>query len=473
MPTKDPTLQSVQTSAERFLRMLRGDFGGFFNTLTEECPTDGTLFPRLVKMLRSKKERWNDALPVCTNYFQAITNIISDFAVGDGVRFHFTKEDPRTDAFAAWWASADMDRALTQTLQHTIAAGGAGVVLNKTPHETITPTLVNATSTVPGGGPTWGYAWDDVSIVTEIPHPKRDGQTLNHSVQYTKNDTETQVQVRLTEPNGNDATSLLSALPEECKPSHIACTLPVFPVVYMHAPRRDQNGFGISFFEAITAQVQTLSFLDTVATIELQTHFLSKLAIPRSVVQTDPSGMPNVRAMEYIVFEDDGMIPQFIQKDNKFFADLITHTRQMKESIALSTGIPFELLSHEGTSAQEKVELALIRQRPFRQVIRSHQRLVRAWAADVFRAWWGLSGYNISACPNVSVILPESFTETDAETRAQLLEDYKAGLISHLRYIKLTNPELTETEAQAIVNEAKAARKTAPVPIQPENESAA
>ncbi len=442
-----------QAQSDQFLEMRAGDFGAFFSSTSVDCIGYASLFPRLQKLLQSKKHDWSAALPVCTNYFRAVCNIITDFSLGEGVRLAFTSPTKASDEFADWWQTEQLDHVIAEALSCAIAAGVSGVQLHWNNSGTLSAKGFTLGEYFPAGDPVWGWNHAQPTLAWQIGH---EGEKVQYQIVFAP-DESGQI-VAMAEVRNINADGSIGQLVTGAQPT-VAEEYSRLPVALMHSPRRGPDGFGQSFFSDILSQVQTICFLDTMASIELQTHFLSKLAVPRSVVTTDKNGTPHVGALEYIVFEDDGQIPQFIQKDNKFFEDLIRHTQTMKESIALSTGVPFELLSKDGKTGDEKATLAEIRQRPFRQVVRAWQRVARGLVDEIYGIWHQ-NTHPQKERAQLQIILPDGFTDTSTEARASLLAEFQAGLISHRRYIKLTNPDLAEAEVDAVVAESKMGKMT-------------
>ncbi len=411
LPLPHPYLHQTHTQRARYARMLQGDFGGFFDSLsagTGTSATTGALFPRLEAMLKAKKADWSTALPTFPNYFRAIANLISDFTIGSGVDFHWRSYGDAEAGFQQWWRTHGLDELLLRQLSLTIATGVSGLRL--TWHDgQLLPTPLGFANFLPLGSPEHGFDQRSPRVGWVLGASEFDQFAQQHdllpvtgAVLYTITYQQGPDGYHATHQLTQHATPTASGQSPTLRPDLLPMVDPSqslhpdgseqffyshSPVTWLHSPLRDPYGLGQSAFTDIVSEVQTLAFLETVTTIEMQTHFLSKLAVPRSMVSRR-AGRPQLKPMEFLAFEDDGQLPRYIQKDNKFFTDLWRYMAQLRTDIALETSVPYELLAKDHITGNERVELARIRTQPFRRLIGKYQRAVRQHIYQLAESYW-------------------------------------------------------------------------------------
>ncbi|MCB9809863.1 hypothetical protein H6771_02740 [Candidatus Peribacteria bacterium] len=331
-------------------------------------------------------------------------------------------EDHAEKPFTQWLAAHSMQDVLEAQLRDTVAGGMVGMRL-RWEGEEIVPEPFSAEQYYPARHLLYGYDAAEACLLWQREH--ENGQLGHYLMHYAAEETGYHLHYGDVQLGEQGQCQAPVPLHREEKP------YPVLPLVVMHNLSTDAYGLGVSSFTHGVGLVQAIALLETIALIEIQSHFMSKLAIPMTHIH-------HVQRMEklsegggfdpsYYIFPDDGSIPQYVQKDNAFFTPLFDLIATLKQELSLQWGVPLSLLMRE-TTGTEKVELSQVRRRPFVQMIRQYQRRVQRYLTQMAGVYYRLLGYEETPVLRWQwgeVLAPDSYKETE-----RILSQLEAGVIS-------------------------------------------
>lgn len=456
---------------EKFYKLYLSEMGSFFDMLTNSVQSSllkvpyianiEAILPRLEAYYRKNQKNWDDSNLIFTNYFRIIPELYSTFSLGEGVQLVFP-ENEKQDKFKEFWDDNKLNEKLENLFEESLATGYAGgyFIIED---EKLKFQKIGFANYYPVRSSIQGYSTDDINliwIVSTEDKPKnlyayvinykknKDGKiTITHNVyDYSKSGgVGTQKHPEILSQLDTDGT-----LVEDGTEDNKFKSMPIF---LLKNPREDRFGFGQSVFTDIVGHCQDLSINETISSNELQDHFASKVAIPESAVTKNSDGTAQLRSLDYIVVGKNSTPPTYITKDNPFFEPLFKKISVTKNSLAVDTKIPIELLDKEGRSGQEKVELAKIRTKPFTKRITSYRGAIESFINDL--AKFVYEYHNVENKLNFEIKFPPIFDEDILLVKEDLRKDLDKEVISKKQYLRDTRPTKTEEEIDEIAKEAE------------------
>jgi len=450
---------------EKYTRLYYGELGEFFDMLTNPAQRSmlsistshsitEEVLPRLRAFFERNQKNWQDSNIVFTNYFEAIAEIFSTFAIGKGVEFIF--KDNEGDKFNEFWKDNKMDKVLKKTFEKTLSSGYDGGYLRvedgKFKYQEIGFQNYYPTSTA-----LFGYDDNDINLTWLL---KKDENTYSKYL-YVINFKQEENSVVITHKvyNYNEQTGIGNEVSDAVlrqfdidgaigEGGEQENDYKSIPIVMMENIKQDSEGFGESEFKNIVGQVQDISICETLGSMEFQEFFGSKMAIPESAVTPNKDGTPKMKHADYFIVGKNSIAPSYITRQNPDFPNLFQKTTESKIDISASTKIPVEILDKK-SGANEKVELAKIRLQPFVRKVQAQRNAIDEYinglAEIVFEG----------EVPEFEIVYPPIIDPDMILVKTDMREDVAAELISKKRYLQETYPELDNDAIEDILQEIK------------------